>query len=200
MKRIVCLVLAAVLAAAAGAYAQAQDKSGAPSYVKDAANAAWTVLGKKPVEKGLALVYETGEGKHGPATKAGKECWVAGENPASQDGARYMYFNLMNKAFKNSKTPKVDIIIEYLDEGEAEIGIAYDSSDQEFKLVDNYPMGTWKPTEDKIVLEDTGKWKTMTFHIEDARFENNCNGADFRLEVPGALDLAIASAAVVKVK
>jgi len=198
MKRIVCLVLAAVLAAAAGA--RAQDKSGAPSYVKDAANAAWTVLGKKPVEKGLAFVYETGEGKHSPGTKAGKECWVAGENPASQDAARYMYFNLVNKAFKNSKTPKVDIIIEYLDEGEAEIGLVYDSSDQEFSLVEGYPMGTWKPAEDKIVLEDTGKWKTMTFHIEDARFENNCNGADIRLEIPGGMDFAISSAAVVKVK
>jgi len=200
MKRFLYLGVATGFVMLFTGLAVSQEKKKAPSYVKDEANAVWTILSKKPVEKGMALVYETGEGKNTPVTKGGKEGWMCGENPASQDGARYMYFNILNPAFKKSKSPKVDIIIEYFDEGEAEIMLRYDSSDQEFKLVDGYPMGTWKDAEEKIVLEDTGKWKTATFHIEDARFENNCNGADFRLEIPGGFEFTVGSAAVVRVK
>jgi hypothetical protein len=44
-------------------------------------------------------------------------------------------------------------------------------------------------------LGNTGQWKTATFELQDARFGDRTNGADFRFAVFGG-DLAVAEVVV----
>lgn len=183
-----------------GGMAVAEDKAGAPSYVKDPGSACWVILSKTPVEKGMKLALETAEGKNKPVSKGSKDAWMCGPNEKAGDKGRYMYFSVTDTAFKEGKTPKVDIIIEYFDEGEEIIKMVYDSSDEDFQLSEKHPKGVWKPAEEEIEMMDSKKWKTAVFHLKDARFTNKCNGQDFRLQIPGGFDFVVGSAAVVKVK
>src|SRR5690606_37787500 len=47
------------------------------------------------------------------------------------------------------------------------------------------------------LLEGSNTWKTVTYTIEDARFANQANGADFRLET--GIPIAFASVSVEKI-
>ena len=202
MKKFVLFGLAAVFAATAfsSAYAQENAKK-PPSYVKDP-GAAWVILSKKPVKEGLELLEKGAEGDNAPATKGGKEAWASlGKNnavPDNPDASPFMYFKITKKAFKKGAAPRVKLTVEYFDEGEAEVGLEYDSSDD---AVAKCPIpGAFKDHAEKILLEDSGKWKTFSFEIEDAKFDDSCNGCDFRFNFPGGVTFTVGSAAVEKMK
>jgi len=160
-------------------------------------NIAWTILGEQDKSNNLS-VAPSGEGEIKPIKKAGRTGKTVGENPFSKS-SKYMYFDVDNNFIYNGNWPSVKLSVEYLDEGEGQITLAYDSSDQEFRVYPGYPPGTWKPGNEKIILENSGEWKTMTFYIEDARFANNCNGQDFRLEIPGGLEFVVSKLTLEKV-
>jgi len=202
MKKFVLFGLAAVFStvAAVGVFAQENTKK-PPSYVKDP-DAAWVILSKKPVKEGLELLEKGAEGDNAPVTKGGKEAWAAlGKNnavPDNPDASPFMYFKITKKVFKKGAAPHIKLTVEYFDEGEAEVGLEYDSSDD---AVAKCPIpGAFKDHAEKIILEGSGKWKTFSFEIEDAKFDNSCNGCDFRFNFAGGVTFTVGSVAVEKMK
>jgi len=90
------------------------------------------------------------------------------------------------KAHKPLKTEQEKVRVipkgKYVKE-DAFAGLEYDSTDE---AVQKCPTaGAFKDYPEKIEIEDSGKWKTFTFRIEDGRFNNSCNGADFRFSAEG---------------
>jgi len=202
-KKMCLFVFAAVfMVSAVAVYAQEEMEKKPPSYVKDPENSVWIILTKKPQKNGLYLLEKGAEGDNEPVTKGGREAWQSkGVNnavPDNPDASPFMYFRITKKIFKKGAAPKVKIIVEYFDEGEAEVGLEYDSSDESVNKC-QIP-GAFKDHAEKIVMENTGKWKTYTFEIEDARFDNGCNGQDFRFNFPGGYNFTVASVAVIKGK
>ena len=72
----------------------------------------------------------------------------------------------------------VIISVEYFDEGNGCFTITYDG-------IHNIPYGKSKTlltnSPDIVQLENTKKWKTHEFYIDDAKFTNGFQGADFRI-------------------
>lgn len=92
----------------------------------------------------------------------------------------YIWVNIAEKAFYDlpNNTP-VDITVDYFDEGDGTFTIGYDSYNPQAAYFSGNEA--WRSAE-SVHLEDTKTWKTHTFHIEDARFMNRCNGYDFRIQ------------------
>jgi hypothetical protein len=113
----------------------------------------------------------------------GKSGWQT--NPAS--GAHYIYFNV-NDAYIFDGKNTVRITVEYYD--------AQVSGNQGFLIAYHSTAAPFAYTE-KTLLEGSNTWKTVTYTIEDARFANQANGADFRLET--GIPIAFASVSVEKI-
>jgi len=131
-------------------------------------------LGMKNSEKGLVQ----GDGEDGltePAEKEGKSCRKL--VPNKYGGGRFLYCKA-GPDFKPGK--KVEIEIEYFDEGTGSIALNYDSKE-----------GPWKTPGDGIALEDSGSWKKYVFTIEDADFKKRCNGFDFRFAYDNDLFVSV---------
>ncbi|OIN98148.1 hypothetical protein AUJ67_09040 [Candidatus Desantisbacteria bacterium CG1_02_49_89] len=160
-------------------------------------NTAWTILGEADQSSNLRIAA-TGEGDVKAVKKGGRFAKTATENPTSKD-SKYMYFDVDNGFISNASWPKVKMTVEYFDEGSAQISMFYDSCDQEYQAYPGYPPGTWKPAEENIALEDSGQWKSITYNIEDARFSNNCNGMDFRFNIPGSFEFTVGKVTIEKI-
>ena len=140
----------------------------------------YLIMGKKDVSFGLKRKDNPDEGRSKSGTRAGKECGYPGEN--KNGPGRMFYFDIDDKFIADAKTQKFTIAVEYFDEGPS-AGLEYDSTDE---AVQKCPTaGAFKDYPEKIEIEDSGKWKTFTFRIEDGRFNNSCNGADFRFSAEG---------------
>ena len=74
----------------------------------------------------------------------------------------------------------VDVTIEYFDEGTGHFCLIYDSHnpDAEFEGTTNNDI--YKEAE-VVYLQNTGEWKTYTYHIEDLRAANRIYNGDLRL-------------------
>jgi len=153
----------------------------------------YIILGKKDMCFGLKRKDNPDEGRSKSTTKSGKECGYPGANPHGP--GRMFYFDIDDRFIADAKTQKFTINIEYFDEG-VPFGLEYDSTDES---VQKCPIpGAFKDYPEKVEIEDSGKWKTFTFNIEDARFNNSCNGADFRFSGEG--EFYIAKITIMKVK
>ena len=73
------------------------------------------------------------------------------------------------------------------------ISVPYDSSDDR-AFGDPNHTGVWKPS--KFTLEGQTSWITVTLEWPDGRFAGNCNGYDFRIELPGELSVVLGSAKI----
>lgn len=86
---------------------------------------------------------------------------------------------------------KVEVAIEYYDarlEGKQNFGITYDSL-----------AAPWASSADTTTyLTGTNTWKTATYVLDDAKFANSENGADFRIGTSGP-DICIHSVTVTKI-
>ena len=106
----------------------------------------------------------------------GKTYWKTNQevNP-SQPGENilYFYFNVDDDFTADLSNQDVLITAEYYDDGNGDMVLQYDSKSSPFKDAPLFSYG------------DSGTWKTHTFKLSDARFENGANGADFRIGVTG---------------
>ena len=93
------------------------------------------------------------------------EAWTS---KVRKNAPTFFYFKVQDSKLRNGAFPMVDLVVEYLDVGETEVRIEFDSKDRGFKLADKFWVG------------DSGEWKTITIELDDARFAGKCNGGDFR--------------------
>jgi hypothetical protein len=140
------------------------------------------VLSNPPKKAGLRLL-EQGLGEvAGPVQRGGREGWA--ELRQANPPIYYMSLAIDFPGFKHGKAPKVQISLDYFDEGRGDVGVRYDSSDESCKVVPSNP-GAWKEA-GKFALTDTREWKTFTCAVADAKFAGRCNGNDLRLEIVGS--------------
>ncbi|WZL79745.1 FN3 associated domain-containing protein [Eubacteriales bacterium mix99] len=119
-------------------------------------------------------------------TLGGKPCWVS---KVEDKSALFINCNI-GDGFVSDEAVGYDITVEYFDQGRGSFVVQY--------AYDNAYV--CPPAR----LGDTGEWKTHTFHLNDVQFDNELNGADFRIGVWGgnmglsSEDVAFASVAVRK--
>ena len=95
--------------------------------------------------------------------------------PASPQG-RHEYFSIKDDDFKDGGHPSVIFTVDYYDQGTGVLNLEYDS------LIED-KSGIVKRA-GTIPLTDTKTWKQATFAVTDARFDDRCADADFRINVP----------------
>lgn len=115
-----------------------------------------------------------GDGKTTIKTLEGVPCLKP--VPTNPDYNMYMYFQI-NSSFKLGKNnPIYNIKVEYYDSVNSGFVLEYDSKDNTAPMKGAYKRGG------NVSTTGTNRWKTASFHITDARFQNRQNGcADFRL-------------------
>ncbi len=96
----------------------------------------------------------------------------------TEHGGRYVYFQI-HDSFKWADSMRVDVEVEYFDQGTGSFFIEYDGPDA------NAPFnGAYTASPTRVTLGNSGTWKKATFRLAGARFLNSQNGgADFRLAV-----------------
>jgi len=109
-------------------------------------------------------------------------CIAPGTTPSGQ-AQQFTYFDIEPEAAARVRGRTVFIAIEYLDLGRATVELHYDSGDP--AVTRSAVPGAFKDASGMLRLGATGKRKTHVFSAPDPRFEDNCNGADFRLSVTG---------------
>ncbi len=146
-------------------------------------------LSKRRKKRGMSFVARTGESNSQLVVKQGlegRQCLKA----LARDNVRYMYFNVDHEPFKNGRTPQVLLTIEYFDEGTFAVKAVYDSSDRSVHVTS--AAGAWKPA-GAFRTKNTGTWKSVSFPINDALFDNRLNGHDLRLEIGGPHSFTVRS-------
>lgn len=97
-----------------------------------------------------------------------------------QSGNLYLLFDVDDKlVFNNPKGTPYAVTVEYFDEGKGWFELGYDSYDAPQDGMARMG-GIWNDT-DEVMLEDSKTWKTHTFYVDDMKFSNRADGADFRL-------------------
>ena len=91
-------------------------------------------------------------------------------------GGTMAYFRTENPSLRNGRTPDLVVNVLYLDEGNADVQLVYDSSD-----LSSGNGGVWKSA-GSIRMKDSGQWKTQTWTLLDAQVSHRCNDNDFRLQ------------------
>ncbi len=99
------------------------------------------------------------------------------------EGSPFFYVSIDNFRFKQGRSPLIQIEIEYLDTGKDMLVLEYDSLDKRVNA-DSPRPGVWKR---QLIARrtDYGRWETARFTIDDAFFDNRCNGGDFRIQSRG---------------
>ena len=141
-------------------------------------------------ENGGITVADSGDGLTELAEVGGRQCVRSrpGEEPV-----RYVYFGVDDSFAFDMEAQAVTIEVDYYDGAAGSFQLHYDSLDAEGSVRD----GAFKEVE-AVALEETGKWKTASFTLTDARLANRTNGSDFRLAVFTGEELAISGVRVGK--
>ena len=130
--------------------------------------------------QGLTLLLDGSEGKLKNVTIEGEKAW------------RLVSGSMVYAEVAPWFTPKdVVLAIEYYDgvAGKTFSGV-YDSDDRAIPSLDGRaPHGVWRGMEGKIVSQGSKTWRHGQLHLPMARFSRECNGGDFRLNVPAALPI-----------
>lgn len=121
---------------------------------------------------------KSGDGPYTIVKKDGVSCWKL---PKHKPHAwSYLYFKV-NKAIRQKNWETAEIELTYLDAGRGDIGLDYDSTDPHAAVhgaYANYPV--------TIHRNNSGQWRTVRFHLTNARFRGSENeGSDFRFSCHG---------------
>ncbi len=126
---------------------------------------AFLLLGQRCTGQGMTMPFIQGlpEGDHRRTNLAG----------GSEE--TFIYFALADGVPRDPKQP-VEIAVEYLDRGEKNFGLDYDSTDETAPI-----RGAFKSAP-LCARTNTGEWKTHIFVLPDARLAHREHrGSDFRL-------------------
>ena len=106
-----------------------------------------------------------------------------------ENGSDYIYFDLDDKFIMDGSN-EIQIKVTYLDSNSSKWWIEYDAAD-----------GNLYKHSSSIRNQDDGKWKTVTFAMNDASFQNRQRaGMDFRVFNGGSHDLTVRFVRVIKMK
>lgn len=131
-------------------------------------------LGDTNREAGLRQL-DWADGVTIPANIGGREC--RGVQPTVH-GGRYVYVKI-DDSFKWASRMDATAVIEYFDAEPGTLGIDFDGSAAGAPF-----QSAYSPGPRQIPLSGSRSWKTASFPLTDAVFENRQNGgADFRLSV-----------------
>lgn len=92
----------------------------------------------------------------------------------------YFYFKIDDPLFREGAQPDVAVRVTYLDRGNTDGLVQYDSSDPHGSPDSRLPPGAFKHL-DRFPVLDSGAWRTNLFVIRDAWFGGRCHGADLRI-------------------
>jgi len=137
----------------------------------------------KPVPgQGVQMVplKKTPEAQMSSVEIDGRSAWKSTVRPGK---ATYFYFNVEHPALRNGKQASVQVAITYLDKGNTEVVIQYDSSDPQVNKSHPKGAGVFKEAT-RFKTRDSGKWKTVLVNLSDAKFAGRCNGSDLRVVFP----------------
>ena len=102
-------------------------------------------------------------------------------------GSDFIYFNVDDQFMKGGRNP-VMVKVTYLDDHAGEWRLEYDAG----------AKAVWKQSKPIQNIQD-GKWKTVSFQLDDAAFENRQRGwADFRIANDGQHDLTVRFVRLIK--
>ncbi|MFQ5942325.1 MAG: bifunctional serine/threonine-protein kinase/ABC transporter substrate-binding protein [Anaerolineales bacterium] len=156
------------------------DQPAAPIFAS--AQAISVNLGLADAEHGLAQLELGGDGRTKLAAIGNREARVTAPNGTP---GRFIYFQV-DPSFIFRQETAVLVSVEYFDAGSHVFGLDYDSTDFSSAL-----SGAFKHTEN-VQLENSNKWRTATFVLEDAYFaDRQHRAADFRIHAGGDNDLYI---------
>lgn len=131
------------------------------------ADAVWLVLGRAPRLHGLHPAANGGDGAWGTSFLVGRE--AASPDSGAASPSHYIYLSVRDD-FVYARATEAWVTVEYLDSGSAEWRVEYDGS-----------PGPYTATE-SVKPQNSGLWKTRTFHLPNAFFGGRENfGADLRL-------------------
>lgn len=149
-----CLVLCISMMSAQSVFA-ASDESAKTEV-------AVAVLGNKVMLDGFEMV-ETGTGGVAEVTvQGGSECWLLNKNAGTSKG--YLNMNLSPSFKKENDGSVYTIEIEYYDVSNGYFRLSYDRKNYENKI------GT------TFYMSNAATWKTASFTVDDAAFENGVDG------------------------
>ncbi|MGI6458492.1 MAG: DUF5010 domain-containing protein [Candidatus Hydrogenedentales bacterium] len=142
---------------------------------------------------GIALRKSSGDGVWLAMEHGGRAGVVSDDNALPAD-SRYLYFNVDDGFALLLKGGAVTLEITYWDSGCDAFAIEYDSTDLE-----SGPLNGSFRHGGHVWLGHTQAWKTASFDLEQCRFDNRANDADFRLAVHGGeKKLAVCRVAVTR--
>lgn len=161
-----------------------QDVSATWHEVLPFTNLAWLGAGRPDVTSGLRVFTNTDEGVSTRTEQSGSV--VIGPGTSSRGSRQeYFYFDVDDARARSMGPGRAFVAIEYLDTSHAAVALQYDSTDP---LVRKSEVpGAFKEATPVLNTGRTGQWKIHVFSVPDARFANNCNGADFRLSISGGV-------------
>lgn len=128
------------------------------------------VLGEKAEISGFSTVETGNSGKNEVTTQGGSKCWLLNKNEGSAKG----YLNMkLSPEFKSKNDGSVYTIeVEYYDAGNGYFRLLYDRKNYENK------------TGDIFYMHNGATWKTATFTVSDAAFNNGIDGKwDLQLSI-----------------
>ncbi|WP_166355635.1 hypothetical protein [Phytoactinopolyspora limicola] len=166
-------LLALGLLAGPGAAVASENES--PSIAAAAPGSASVVLSNPPVYDGVVAAWP-GDADKDPANAAteidGIACWATSGDPY----VRYLYVDVADDVIPDD-AEKARVTVDYFDGGATGMDIHYDSQSSPWTGTPNLP------------LTGDGTWKSHEFALNNIRFENRSNGADFRLNIKANADV-----------
>jgi len=117
------------------------------------------------------------DGETFPDMKADVECRRVPIRSSAGYG-NYIYLNVNDSIVFNDGPTELWIAVEYFDESIGNLTLEYDT------VGDRVPEDAFKLAE-IVPFTDTKEWKIHIYHIPDAEFKNQANGADFRFSLGG---------------
>lgn len=150
-----------------------RDPKSAPKVIETVS----ATLGENPTFNHIIAIKGNGETITAPIVIKDKEAWDI--KSKANNSVKMVYFDVNAKNFI-ANGEKIYAYVEYLDQGNGNVVVFYDSKDVSVTKNPKAKPGAWKKALG-FKLTNSGKWKKAYFEIDDARFEKNCNGHDIRI-------------------
>ncbi|MBF0197234.1 MAG: sulfatase-like hydrolase/transferase [Planctomycetes bacterium] len=121
----------------------------------------------KIVKESMAIVRDSSdEAQMSQVQIKKKSAWTSKRR---EGHPTYFYFKVKDPELRKGSFSMVDLEIEYLNVGNTEVILQYDSEKSGFAEADRFWVG------------DNGEWSSVTIECDNARFSGKTNGGDFRL-------------------
>jgi hypothetical protein len=181
---------------------QQYDFKSQPEYITNKEESIWIVFSETPNKNGIDFGKNSDEGKFKlvDIPNIGKSWVTEGINPYNDQGYTQNYFRITDDNFKGGKTKSVTVSFYCFDTyfqyngPHVPIVFEYDSSDNTVtKTIDN---GAFKDLPDIYYLTNRESNYLFQYTINDAFFNNRCNGYDFRIILPKDFHIILKSVSV----